>query len=73
MLGGALTLTCSGVSPRTENKHPAAQVMARALRWVAHSNGAFLTYLGSLHSMNTAGAESGLAGWVFLGGKSQHR
>mmetsp|Transcript_19135 Transcript_19135/g.32887 ORF Transcript_19135/g.32887 Transcript_19135/m.32887 type:complete len:414 (-) Transcript_19135:1059-2300(-) len=33
------------------------KVMARTLRWVAHSHGAFLMYLGGLHSLGN-GAES---------------
>jgi hypothetical protein len=37
------------------------QVMGRALRWIAHAHGAFLLYLGGLHTM-TAGPDGGGGG-----------
>ncbi len=37
---------------------PCAQIVGRTLRYIAHTHGAFLMYLGGLHSMG-AGAPGG--------------
>mmetsp|Transcript_14748 Transcript_14748/g.36790 ORF Transcript_14748/g.36790 Transcript_14748/m.36790 type:complete len:415 (-) Transcript_14748:151-1395(-) len=35
------------------------KVMGRTLRWIAHSHGAFLMYLGGLHAMGGGGGDAG--------------
>ncbi len=38
---------------------PCVQIVSRTLRYIAHANGAFLTYLSGLHSMGVGGGDTG--------------
>jgi dynein light intermediate chain 2 len=57
---GSEIMTQESNAPAHSDMHP-LQVMARALRWIAHAHGAFLLYLGGLHTM-TAGPDGGGGG-----------